>query len=81
MPFQDILAATQRRLEGEHASDPLYGGPPLPPYDNVPMTRRVASLEGLDQQPAPSTFLQQVGMEVGSLAGIHGDRTGIRNVP
>lgn len=43
------------------------------------MTRRVATLEGIEQ--APSTFLQQVGMEVGSLAGIHGDRTGIRNVP
>ncbi|OEH77090.1 uncharacterized protein LOC34621322 [Cyclospora cayetanensis] len=75
----DILTAIQRRLEGEHAPDPLYGGRPLPPYDNVPITRRVASLEGAE--PGTSTFLQQVGMEVGSLAGIHGDRTGIRNVP
>ncbi|KAL8450236.1 hypothetical protein Emed_002632 [Eimeria media] len=77
-----ILAATQRRLEGEHAPDPLYGGPPLPPYENVPMVgRRTASMEGSEGLQTSSSFLQQVGMEVGSLAGIHGDRSGIRNVP
>lgn len=30
---QQILLATQCRLRGEWATDPLYGGPPLPPYE------------------------------------------------
>ncbi|CDJ67636.1 transmembrane domain-containing protein, putative, partial [Eimeria necatrix] len=74
----DILAAIQKRLEGQHAADPLYGGPPLPPYENVSLFRQVQTSEINESQS--SSFLQQVGMEVGSLAGIHGDRTGIRNI-
>lgn len=75
------MSSTQRRLDGEYAADPLYGGPPLPPYDNVPITRRVPTMDGSQSDQGRNTFLQQVGMEVGSLAGIHGDRAGIRNVP
>lgn len=79
---EDILTAIQRRMDGEFAADPLYGGEPLPPYDNVPIARRMVSADA-DQQSLTrdSTFLQQVGMEVGSLASSHGDRSGIRYVP
>ena len=63
-------------MQGEHAADPLYGGPPLPPFEVVSLLTRSASSEA-----EGASFLQQVGMEVGSLAGIHGDRTGIRNIP
>lgn len=70
-------------MDGEFVADPLYGGPPLPPYDNVPIVRRIVSADAVDQQTLSrgSSFLQQVGMEVGALAGSHGDRSGIRYVP
>ncbi|KEP67542.1 UNVERIFIED_CONTAM: transporter, major facilitator family protein [Hammondia hammondi] len=80
---EDILTAIQRRMDGEFVADPLYGGAPLPPYDNVPINRRMESADAGDQQTMSrgSSFLQQVGMEVGSLASSHGDRSGIRYVP
>ncbi|KAL8432848.1 hypothetical protein Efla_007691 [Eimeria flavescens] len=77
----DILSATQRRLEGEHAPDPLYGGPPLPPYDTAAVPPRSLPSGEVRESMRSSSFLQQVGLEVGSLAGIHGGRTGIRNIP
>lgn len=79
----DILAATQKRMDGEHIADPLYGGPPLAPYENVPLARRMGTAEAVEQQTISrgSSFFQQVGMEVGALTGSHGSRSGIRNVP
>lgn len=79
-----IIIATQQRLDGEYASDPVYGGPPLPPYENISITAAARGAPGTEftaAESADARFLHQVGMEVGAMAGSHGDRSGIRNVP